>query len=222
MKDFFNINPLLHLKLLYKTIRKAFCCRRRKHLSFTRLFRPTKQSIKQKRNIIKTFKNSSNHQKNPFSNINIKKELTEAIELKPQRCLADVNELKPERFHLDIEEYPLNQISLVGKTDQKLLIRVSSIKLTANPTRNNKKKENFKENGSEINGCLKKYYKNRYLLFSKYDSGVKLDDEAWFSTTPEIIAEYLGKRIGAGVVLDGFCGVGGNTIQVNSPYIYIV
>ena len=57
------------------------------------------------------------------------------------------------------------------------------------------------------------------MLFSKYDAGIKLDDEAWFSTTPEIIAEYVAKRIGGGVILDGFCGVGGNTIQVKKDFI---
>jgi trimethylguanosine synthase len=60
---------------------------------------------------------------------------------------------------------------------------------------------------------LKKYIKQRYFLFSLYDEGIKLDRESWYSVTPEIIAEYVAKRIKAGVVIDGFCGVGGNIIQ---------
>jgi trimethylguanosine synthase len=57
-------------------------------------------------------------------------------------------------------------------------------------------------------------------LFSKYDCGIKIDTEGWYSVTPEIIANYLAKRINelnrGGetklTVLDPFVGVGGNLI----------
>lgn len=35
---------------------------------------------------------------------------------------------------------------------------------------------------------LKKYWLQRYSLFSEFDKGVILDDESWYSVTPEIIA----------------------------------
>ena len=87
-----------------------------------------------------------------------------------------------------------------------------------------------------------KYWAQRYRLFSKYHEGIILDDEGWFSVTPELIATHIAKRIwnslmqpqiplhskkkrskrknihsathnNAGLLLDAFCGPGGNSIQ---------
>ncbi|XP_053393968.1 trimethylguanosine synthase-like isoform X2 [Mercenaria mercenaria] len=60
---------------------------------------------------------------------------------------------------------------------------------------------------------LRKYWGQRYRLFSKFDEGVKLDREGWFSVTPEKIAEHIADRCRCDVIVDAFCGVGGNTIQ---------
>ena len=68
-------------------------------------------------------------------------------------------------------------------------------------------------------------------LFARFDRGIQLDAEGWYSVTPEIIADHVAKRVsslvessptfnaqrdtrdGNGVViLDGFCGCGGNAI----------
>jgi hypothetical protein len=37
--------------------------------------------------------------------------------------------------------------------------------------------------------------------------------EGWYSVTPEKIAEHIAERCSCGVVIDAFCGVGGNSIQ---------
>lgn len=64
---------------------------------------------------------------------------------------------------------------------------------------------------------LVKYWAQRYRLFSRFDDGIKLDREGWFSVTPEKIAEHIAGRVSqscnCNVVVDAFCGVGGNTIQ---------
>lgn len=60
---------------------------------------------------------------------------------------------------------------------------------------------------------LKKYWHQRYRLFSKFDFGIKLDHESWFSVTPEKIATHIAERCRSDVIVDGFCGVGGNSIQ---------
>lgn len=66
---------------------------------------------------------------------------------------------------------------------------------------------------------MKKFFKNRYYLFSKYDRGVKIDEESWYSITPETIAKHVASRVvdiygkGNANVIDGFSGVGGNLIQ---------
>jgi trimethylguanosine synthase len=72
-----------------------------------------------------------------------------------------------------------------------------------------------------------KYWAQRRRLFSKFDQGVQLDGQGWYSVTPEIIADHVAKRVGelatnhviphesseeGIVILDAFCGCGGNSI----------
>lgn len=80
------------------------------------------------------------------------------------------------------------------------------------------------------------YWRQRYQLFSRYDDGVLLTDDAWFGVTPEAVAKSvfsfppelqgLGLNVcskiaehmsdsapkGKSVLIDAFAGVGGNTI----------
>ncbi|ELW71973.1 Trimethylguanosine synthase [Tupaia chinensis] len=87
--------------------------------------------------------------------------------------------------------------------------------------RKKKKNKNKKTNSlpSEIAAVpeLAKYWVQRYRLFSRFDDGIKLDREGWFSVTPEKIAEHIAGRVSQSfkcdTVVDAFCGVGGNTIQ---------
>ncbi|WAR24071.1 TGS1-like protein [Mya arenaria] len=60
---------------------------------------------------------------------------------------------------------------------------------------------------------LRKYWGQRYRLFSRFDEGIRLDREGWFSVTPEKIAEHIADRCRCDVILDAFCGAGGNSIQ---------
>ncbi|XP_050542908.1 trimethylguanosine synthase-like [Daktulosphaira vitifoliae] len=60
---------------------------------------------------------------------------------------------------------------------------------------------------------LLKYWFKRYRLFSKFDLGIKLDKESWFSVTPEKISKNIAKKCLCDLLIDGFCGAGGNTIQ---------
>lgn len=34
---------------------------------------------------------------------------------------------------------------------------------------------------------VKKFYKRRHFLFSKYSQGIQLDTESWYSVIPEVI-----------------------------------
>ncbi|PQQ15599.1 uncharacterized protein Pyn_28992 [Prunus yedoensis var. nudiflora] len=67
----------------------------------------------------------------------------------------------------------------------------------------------FKEFSADIG----KYWCQRYLLFSRYDDGIKMDEEGWFSVTPEPLARHHAERCGCGIIIDCFTGVGGNSIQ---------
>ena len=64
-----------------------------------------------------------------------------------------------------------------------------------------------------ISPLVEKYWLQRYDLFSSYDDGIKMDEEGWFSVTPEEIAMRHAERSGGGCVIDCFSGVGGNAIQ---------
>ena len=60
---------------------------------------------------------------------------------------------------------------------------------------------------------LFKYWLQRYSLFSKFDQGVQMDGEGWYSATPECIARHQASRCRCDVIVDAFTGVGGNAIQ---------
>jgi trimethylguanosine synthase len=42
---------------------------------------------------------------------------------------------------------------------------------------------------------IKKYWSQRYRLFSKWNEGIRMDKESWFSVTPEKIAEHIAGKI---------------------------
>ncbi|XP_068093492.1 trimethylguanosine synthase [Hyperolius riggenbachi] len=83
--------------------------------------------------------------------------------------------------------------------------------------RKNKKKRQCLPPEIAADPHLAKYWAQRYRLFSRFDEGIKLDEEGWFSVTPEKIAQHIAQRvrqcINCEVVVDAFCGVGGNAIQ---------
>ncbi|VAH23688.1 unnamed protein product [Triticum turgidum subsp. durum] len=73
-----------------------------------------------------------------------------------------------------------------------------------------------------ISNDIAKYWNQRYSLFSLFDSGIKMDEEGWFSVTPEPIAKHHASRVGAGTLIDCFTGVGGNTIQFATKCKHVV
>ncbi|MCO5606625.1 hypothetical protein L7F22_060813 [Adiantum nelumboides] len=59
-----------------------------------------------------------------------------------------------------------------------------------------------------------KFWVRRKSLFSRFDDGVKCDEQGLFSVTPEEIAKQQASCCGSGgIVIDAFTGVGGNAIQ---------
>jgi hypothetical protein len=67
---------------------------------------------------------------------------------------------------------------------------------------------------SEVDPLIAKYYAQRYRLFSRFDLGIQLDQESWFSVTPEKIAIHIASRLShCNLILDAFSGAGGNSIQ---------
>lgn len=71
---------------------------------------------------------------------------------------------------------------------------------------------------NKVPPSLFKYWLKRYSLFSRYDQGILMDYDSWFSVTPEVIAWHQAKRARqcfdhSCVVVDAFAGAGGNAIQ---------
>ena len=60
---------------------------------------------------------------------------------------------------------------------------------------------------------VQKYWLQRYMLFSRFDDGCVLDEEGWYSVTPEVVAQHMAERCRCDVIIDAFCGVGGNAIH---------
>ncbi|KAJ2795137.1 Trimethylguanosine synthase, partial [Coemansia furcata] len=85
--------------------------------------------------------------------------------------------------------------------------------------------------GQEMPAALEKYWQQRYNFFWRFDEGIAIDEEGWYSVTPEAIAEDTAERIaqlynpkprkneqkstgfGRICIVDAFCGVGGNAIK---------
>ena len=92
------------------------------------------------------------------------------------------------------------------------------------PKKNKKHFKKYTPPSSYSKGTIRKlgkYFKKRYQYFSKFDQGCQIDEEGWYSVTPEKLAEYTavrlvgmgcGKLMGRVEVIDGFAGVGGNSI----------
>uniref|UniRef100_A0A061RDW6 Trimethylguanosine synthase n=1 Tax=Tetraselmis sp. GSL018 TaxID=582737 RepID=A0A061RDW6_9CHLO len=61
---------------------------------------------------------------------------------------------------------------------------------------------------------MKKYWYQRFSLFSRFNDGIRMDEEAWYSVTPEAIANHQASRCACGVAVDAFAGAGGNSIAL--------
>ncbi|OKL55772.1 hypothetical protein UA08_08989 [Talaromyces atroroseus] len=70
----------------------------------------------------------------------------------------------------------------------------------------------------EVPWDIQNYWYQRHRIFSKYEEGIWLTDEAWFGVTPEPIANKIAEHIASSVpenkvvLIDAFAGAGGNSI----------
>ncbi|TRY84131.1 hypothetical protein DNTS_026033 [Danionella cerebrum] len=133
--------------------------------------------------------------------------------IRPESEDSECNETDPrgELKPLDVPEYLLPDAPEDAEGESKQAVK-------KNKKRNRKKRKDV-EMPPEIAAepDLAKYWAQRYRLFSRFDEGIKLDHEGWFSVTPEKIAEHIALRVqdsfNSELIIDAFCGVGGNAIQ---------
>uniref|UniRef100_A0A0X3PQB6 Trimethylguanosine synthase n=1 Tax=Schistocephalus solidus TaxID=70667 RepID=A0A0X3PQB6_SCHSO len=69
---------------------------------------------------------------------------------------------------------------------------------------------------------MTKWWKRRYDLFERFDDGIELDKESWYSVTPEIIARHQARMCSCHLIIDGFAGVGGNSIQFAQTCAFVI
>jgi len=74
---------------------------------------------------------------------------------------------------------------------------------------------------------LSKYWLQRYSLFSKYDAGVQMDNEGWWSVTPEVLALHQAKMCqkysgSSYIAMDAMAGCGGNVIQMAMVFQQVI
>lgn len=67
-----------------------------------------------------------------------------------------------------------------------------------------------------------KYWTQRFRLFSQFERGVKMDDEGWYSVTPERVSQHIAERCRSDVIVDCFVGCGGNAIQFALTCYYVI
>ena len=161
---------------------------------------------------------NSNLNKNNYKTFN-----NNSISKFSQRTIKFTTDYKSNKnlpcFVLEILENE-GPIKIIEKENKLFLIKIQKVKI----------EDNFKElyeKGKEKNNNIK-YYKQkkeagylpeisffykRYYYYSKYDKGIKMDYESWYSVTPESIAKYIALLTRGKVIIDGFCGSGGNVIQ---------
>ncbi|KAL3418994.1 RNA methylase family [Phlyctema vagabunda] len=71
---------------------------------------------------------------------------------------------------------------------------------------------------SEVPWDIQKYWHQRHSIFSAYDDGIYMTDDAWFGVTPEPVAHKVASDLtvyadsSKTVIIDIFAGAGGNAI----------
>ena len=73
------------------------------------------------------------------------------------------------------------------------------------------------DHSDEVPFEVSKYWHQRHKIFSKYDEGIWMTDDAWFGVTPEPVANKIAEHVASApaartIMIDGFGGAGGNAI----------
>jgi len=74
------------------------------------------------------------------------------------------------------------------------------------------------ESVGEVPWDIQKYWHQRHSIFSLYDEGIYMTDDAWFGVTPEPVATQIASDLAKSAaqsqttIIDVFAGAGGNAI----------
>ena len=146
--------------------------------------------------------------------------------------LMKKNSKKAEKKKVSCEEcvkdYPINNLFFLANSNRTafLLAKITQKYLTiaekeksgsSNPLPSSSTKSDQTGLKKDKTCFTPRYYDNPINIFSLYDKGIKLDTDNWEKACPERLAKYIAKRARNShfhVILDAFCGIGGNAIQV--------
>jgi len=67
-----------------------------------------------------------------------------------------------------------------------------------------------------------KYWYQRYRFFRRYDEGIAMDIESWYSATPELIAANIARKCKCNIIIDAMCGSGGNAIAFAKECDFVI
>lgn len=63
---------------------------------------------------------------------------------------------------------------------------------------------------------MKACWNRRYLLFQKFDQGIKFDEESYISTPPEALTSYIASRFRFQKVLHAYPCIGAYAIKLSN------
>ncbi|XP_068475763.1 uncharacterized protein [Phaseolus vulgaris] len=127
------------------------------------------------------------------------------------RCI----QVAPEVNRTPLENMVIDMSGLESKSDSSTFKHGKKVKRRQRQRKlcNEAEDLHFQEMPEAYSATIAKYWCQRYTLFSRFDDGVKMDEEGWFSVTPEAIAQHQAIRCASDMIIDCFAGVGGNSIQ---------
>ena len=106
------------------------------------------------------------------------------------------------------------QIKFSKNTNNTYILKIKEVEIKDDYFKQIKHaKHHGKYSSLKFSAPNNKFWLQRYYYFSKFDKGIIMDKESWYSVTPEEIAKYIAKLIKGKTIIDGFCGCGGNVIQ---------
>lgn len=154
-------------------------------------------------------------EKTNFTSLNEEKEESKENKIETNNIM----ELKEKKelvcFALDLlEKNGEFQVKFSKKTNSTYILKIKEVDIEDDYFEQVKFAKHYgKISSLKYSAPSNQFWIQRYYYFSKFDKGIMMDKESWYSVTPEEIAKYIAKLIKGKSIIDGFCGCGGNVIQ---------
>ena len=165
------------------------------------------------------FPNINNIEEKKKNNLETNVKIIKDIKIKNEIKKENIIELKEKNDLCCFASDLLNkngefQIKFSENTNNTYILKIKEVDIEDDYFEQVKYAKHHEKNSSlKFSAPNKNFWLQRYYYFSKFDKGIKMDKESWYSVTPEEIAKYIAKLVEGKTIIDGFCGCGGNVIQ---------